>query len=454
MKKIITFLGAGAIATLPIFAIVSCSSSEPTKEETNKTSIKNNIDLGFSDIYASNAKDIESNIKSAIIPHITNILDGFILSENDIKISWEDSQFNNLEGKLTINITLIIGGQVNGQMQQNLDLGKKTFIGFKKFVPLNIQQKTSALMTDDKTKKASTWLGYGDTQEKKLKSFVIENQAELFNELYEELTNENWNMYVNSIQGEANNENKNVIFSISLNKIFDSNGIPTQETYDFNFMIFGFAANNNKTALTKILGRDNIFEKTNLINNFDYAFGCYNVSDANWENPHYSELKLSFYRALDYILGVSLTWTPFKKNGVIFIQQSSPLNDEQFTKIYGMSLNEMKEKDSSLNEIQNVKLMFSFKPISFGDYTNSEGVKFRNSPVFKYEFDLNLILNYGANEEKIENLFGEGIIFQICSRLEGTHISSGNLIKLSATNPDKWYSQIQDNNWSSLIDNK
>lgn len=40
MKKLLTFLSSGAIATLPIFAIVSCSSTGGTKSSIKNSYIR------------------------------------------------------------------------------------------------------------------------------------------------------------------------------------------------------------------------------------------------------------------------------------------------------------------------------------------------------------------------------------------------------------------------------
>lgn len=118
-----------------------------------------------------------------------------------------------------------------------------------------------------------------------------------------------------------------------------------------------------------------------------------------------------------------------------------------------MSFEEMKEKDSLLKDTQSVKVMFSFEPISLADYVDSEGVKYGNSPVFKYKFNFHLVLNNGTEEKTINDIYGKDVIFQMCCKLNSSSniLTEGNLIKLSATKPDQWKSQNTNNNWTSLI---
>ena len=79
-----------------------------------------------------------------------------------------------------------------------------------------------------------------------------------------------------------------------------------------------------------------------------------------------------------------------------------------------MSFEEMKEKDSLLKDTQSVKVMFSFEPISLADYVDAEGVKYGNSPVFKYKFNFHLVLNNGTEEKTINDIYMEKMLFFKC----------------------------------------
>lgn len=419
------------------------------KTDSTTTSLANNLDLGLVNVLPQLAQQSDADIKAAILPNINGWEGKTPGTVDNIKLDWDSLTYNNLTGQITINVS-IIGGKAleNGMPVDELNLGAITFIGFKKVKPTEI--KTNVDLS------AVVQNFYASQSINNVNNLVWDNRELFFTNLPDDFSISN----IKVQDAIAENVSKKIEFNLIINKYYNESGILKEDENIRFIIITGFKEPNNniETSLIKdFRGKDDIFTRTDLINKSNYAYSFPRIDINNWtqvDTFQNQNIKLALENIISTPFSIDLVGGLSKQNDeLIYTSEISIWNQWVSNSFWGMSWDELKNRDLTLRNVESVSMKFHFKPLDY-KYVNNDS----NAIVFRYIFDVSIILKNSNSETTLSRIYSnKNVIFQFCNWLPTPLYtwSGGSLVNVYSTDPSEWSKGgNHSKNWSDLLSGK